>query len=136
MDNITLPRQLVNQILAHAQSQPNDEVCGLIGSLDRIPYSTYPIKNVASDTQNLYRMDPREQIDAMRHMRDSGEELFAIYHSHPHSEACPSATDLREATYPDAIYLIISLNTLGVLEIRAFRLRENHTTEVHLEIEH
>ncbi len=58
-------------------------------------------------------------------MRENGEALFAIYHSHPTSPAEPSAIDLELAAYPDALYLIISLNTKGVLEMRGFRLNDN-----------
>ncbi len=66
-------------------------------------------------------MEPQSQIDAMRTMRESGEKLFAIYHSHPHAPASPSPLDRDEAAYPDALYLIISLNTEGVLELSGFR---------------
>ena len=67
-------------------------------------------------------MDPRDQIDALREMRERGESLFAIYHSHPDSPPAPSETDLKQAGYPEALYLIISLDTKGVLEMRGWRL--------------
>jgi proteasome lid subunit RPN8/RPN11 len=68
-------------------------------------------------------------------MREAGEDLLAIYHSHPASPAAPSSIDIAEAGYPDAIYLIISLNTKGVLEMRGFRIREGGIREVALEIQ-
>ena len=67
-------------------------------------------------------------------MRENGEELFAIYHSHPHAPATPSATDLQQAAYPTALYLIISLNTKGVLELQGFRLHRQQVTPVELEM--
>ena len=79
-------------------------------------------------------MDPKQQIDAQRKMRDQGEELFGIYHSHPHSPAEPSDTDLEEAGYPEALYIIVSLNTKGVLEMRGFRLRDGKAQQIQLEI--
>ncbi len=79
-------------------------------------------------------MDPRDQIEAMRDMREHNEELFGIYHSHPHSPAEPSATDLEQAEYPEALYIIVSLNTKGVLEMRGFRLKEGKAKQVQLEI--
>lgn len=135
MSSVTLPRHIVNQILAHAQTEPDHETCGLIGGINNTATHCYPIHNIALDTSYLFRMDPKEQIDAMRKMRDAGEELFAIYHSHPHSEAEPSVTDLKEASYPDAIYLIVSLNTEGVLELRGFRLNDHDVSELALSIE-
>ena len=69
-------------------------------------------------------MDAKAQIDAMRSMRDKGEQLYAIYHSHLHSAAYPSVTDVNEAQYPDVVYLIISLSTGGVLKLCAYRLKD------------
>ncbi|MGM0594050.1 MAG: Mov34/MPN/PAD-1 family protein [Pseudomonadota bacterium] len=132
MAEVTLPRELINQLLAHAQHSPEAEVCGLIGSRDERAFNVYPVDNVATEADHLFAMDPQQQIEAMRRMREAGEALFAIYHSHPHAPAEPSARDLREAAYPEALYLIISLNTEGVLEMRGFRLNRGEVMNVDL----
>jgi len=75
-----------------------------------------------------FQLDEKQQINAFATMRHKNEALFAIYHSHPNSPAVPSLTDIKLAAYPDAIYLIISLNTKGVLEIRGFSII-NETVE-------
>ncbi len=134
MEEIVLPRQLVNQILHQAQASPEVEVCGLIAARDGRPARAIPIANVSPHPQRLFAMDPARQIAAQRRMREQGETLFGIYHSHPHSPAEPSVTDLREAGYPEALYLIVSLNTRGVLEMRGFRLHGDAAVPVHLEI--
>ncbi len=90
--------------------------------------------NVAGQPAQLFSMDPARQIDTLRRMREAGEELFGIFHSHPHSPAVPSDRDLHEAGYPDALYLIASLSTKGVLELRGYRLRDGRAEEVALEI--
>lgn len=130
---IKLPRTLTNQILHHAQSHPEDEVCGLVSARDGHACRIYPVANTAGNPATRFQMDPRQQIDAMRRIREAGEKLFAIYHSHPHAPAEPSAEDLRQAAYPDAVYLIVSLNTEGVLEMRGFRLTGGTVWEVELE---
>ncbi len=130
----TLPRPLVNRLLAQAQHSPESEVCGLVSSHHGRPSKVYPVDNVASRPGKLFQMDPKGLVDALRTMRERGEELFAIYHSHPHSPAVPSSTDLEQAEYPDALYLIISLNTKGVLEMRGYRLQDGEAREVALEI--
>ena len=119
---VTLPRRMVNALLQQAQQSPEAEVCGLIGAMDNLPRACYPVPNIATAPRRLFQMEPRAQIDALRYMRGRNESLFGIYHSHPHSPATPSATDIVETGYPDALYLIISLNTRGVLEMRAWRL--------------
>ncbi|MDH5182759.1 MAG: M67 family metallopeptidase [Gammaproteobacteria bacterium] len=133
-NSVSLPRTLVNHILTHAQQAPNNEVCGLIGRQDEQSPTLYPINNIANDTHCLFRMDPAQQIEAMRNMREQGEELFAIYHSHPHAPGLPSSVDIEQASYPDTLYLIISLNTIGVLEMRGFYLRNSSSQEVSLQV--
>lgn len=134
MEAIILPRQLVNQVLHQAQASPEVEVCGLIAARDGRPVRAVPIGNVSDQPQRLFAMDPASQIDALRRMREQHETLFGIYHSHPHSPAVPTATDLEQAGYPEALYLIVSLNTRGVLEMRGYRLRDGKASEVQLEI--
>jgi [CysO sulfur-carrier protein]-S-L-cysteine hydrolase len=130
---IQLPRTLVNQLLHLAQQSPDQEVCGLIGR--RVERCVcYPIDNAATDASVLFALNASEQIAAIKQMNDKGQELFAIYHSHPSSSALPSVTDLEDANYPDALYLIISLNTRGVLEMRGFYLRDQNVEEVNLSI--
>jgi proteasome lid subunit RPN8/RPN11 len=68
----------------------------------------------------------------MKSMRDLGEHFFAIYHSHPTAPALPSAEDINLTSYPDALHLIISLNTKGILEMRGFKIQENTSLEMPL----
>ncbi|NJD06666.1 MAG: M67 family metallopeptidase [Methylococcaceae bacterium] len=132
-DAVRLPRALVNQLLHCAQSSPDLEVCGLIGAQAGTPATWYPVANVADHPDRRFRLDPAGQIEALRAMRETGEELFAILHSHPTSPAEPSQIDLAEIGYPETCYLIISLNTKGVLEMRGFRLgQDRHFGEVDL----
>lgn len=68
----------------------------------------------------------------MRSIREQHEQLLAIFHSHPHAPAQPSATDLEYALYPDVLNLIISLNTKGLLEMRGFIINNKIAEEVTL----
>lgn len=132
---VRLPRPLVNRLLHHAQDGGDREVCGLIAGRGGRPTRCLPVANIAAEPATRYEMDPKGQIDAMRKIRERGETLFAIYHSHPSSPAEPSATDLEQAAYPDALYLIISLKTKGILELRGFRLEGGAFREVVLEFD-
>ncbi len=134
MSALQLPRILVNQLLAHAQSRAEVEVCGLISSKHGRPAHCYPIPNTAADPRKHFTMDEHAQIDAMRTLREQGEELFAIYHSHPDAPAQPSAEDLQHDEYPEALRLIISLDTKGVLELRAFSVSHGRAEAVELEL--
>ena len=131
---LILPRALVQDLFHHAQSAPDAEVCGLIAQTKSQQLRRLKIRNVVSDPSRLFRMDEAEQVAAMQAMRQAEETLFAIYHSHPSAPAVPSARDLEEIGYPDAWQLIISLNTKGVLELRAWRLENGEARETLLRI--
>ncbi len=131
-EQIHIPRKITNQLLHLAQISPELEVCGLVGSKNGLPSSCYPVKNTAKHPQRRFQLDAGQQISAMAKMRDQGEQLFAIYHSHPSSPATPSSADLEQASYPEALYLIISLNTKGILEMRGFKIAHQSAQEIAL----
>lgn len=134
-NEICLPRKLTNQLLHLAQLSPEQEICGLVAAdSNGIPCTCYPISNNAPTPSNRFLLDPSQQIAAMKQIRDKQQSLFAIYHSHPTAPALPSATDIDQASYPDVVHLIISLNTKGVLELRAFRIAEQQVTELGLSL--
>jgi proteasome lid subunit RPN8/RPN11 len=133
-EEIQLSRKLTNQLLHAAQLSPESEICGLIGSINGIASRCYPIENIASAPESRFQLNPKYQINAFATMRNNGEELFAIYHSHPTAPAIPSSTDIELAAYPEAVYLIISLNIKGVLEIRGFKIIEKSVTELMLSL--
>jgi len=130
---IELPRKLVNELLHQAQLSQDTEACGFVGKGEPNDYTCYPVENIAETPNKRFLMDPEEQINTIKTMRDKKESLFAIYHSHPTAPARPSATDIELSSYPDAYYLIISLNTKGVLEMRCFQLlHDENIVEINL----
>jgi len=132
-EHVSLPRKITNKLWHQAQLSPEQEVCGLLGIKEN-KISYYPIGNIAEKPQQQFLLDPQQQINAMVTMRENNEQLFAIYHSHPTAPAEPSVTDLAMTTYSDALLLIISLNTKGVLELRGFRVNNQQVAEVTLSL--
>lgn len=133
---LVLPRKLVNQVLTHAQQNEHTEACGLISTSDGNPAHYYAVKNIAADPSTHFEMEPEQQIAAMKRMREHGEDLLAIVHSHPESPPLPSATDMQEAGYPHAYYIIVSLNTRGVLEMRGYKIANGDMQPVDMHYEH
>lgn len=106
------------------------EVCGLLGLRADGGIVHFPITN-AERSLTYYAMDGKELLRAMRTIEDEAWGL-AIYHSHTHTEAYPSRTDVELAAYPDAIHLIVSLQDRDTPQLRAFRIVEGRISEVPL----
>ena len=87
---------------------------------------------LASST--AYEMDPGQLVNALRELRHTGEELVAIYHSHPHGPAHPSRADIERAYYPEAAYLIVSLAEPERPRITAFRIFEGEAGEIEVHV--
>lgn len=128
-DAIKIKRTLAIDLLALAQASPNAEICGLVSSIDGKPVRIYPVNNVAGNPACHFDMDPQQQIDALRMIREQNETLFAIYHSHPTAPAVPSTEDVHQWAYSEALGLIISLSIKGVLEMRAYEFADQTYTE-------
>jgi len=122
---ISIQQAHVNEILDHALEASPEECCGLIGGAnDGQALTIYRMRNVAADPLVAYEAAPEDLFAAQRSMRERGEALLAIYHSHPRAVFPePSATDVRLAYYPSAVYFIVGLGgeqpNLG-----AFRISE------------
>ena len=118
-------RRAFDEVCAHARASRPAECCGLAGGAAGAARSIYRLTNVAADPLVAYEAAPRELFEAQRRMRAGGEELVAIYHSHPRSvDPIPSERDVRLAYYPRAVHLIVGFAPAGEAVVRAFRLYE------------
>jgi proteasome lid subunit RPN8/RPN11 len=122
---LKLQRAHVDEIFAHARATAPGECCGLIGGAGKDEAgSIYRLSNIAADPLVSYEAAPEDLFAAQRAMRDRGEQLLAIYHSHPRSnDPHPSETDVRLAYYPSAVYFIVGLGDEQPC-LRAFRISE------------
>ena len=127
---ITLDQIHLNEIIAHAREESPGECCGLIGgSADGTARSIYRARNVAVQPLVTYEAAPEDLFLAQRTMRERGEQLIAIYHSHSRAtDPQPSQTDVRLAYYPSAVYFIVGLGSEEPC-VRAFRIREQEGWE-------
>jgi [CysO sulfur-carrier protein]-S-L-cysteine hydrolase len=123
--SIKLTRNQLNTLVAHARAAAPQECCGLIGgSTEERAQTIYPARNVSADPLVTYEAAAEDLFAAQRAMRERGEQLLAIYHSHPRAtNPEPSPTDVRLAYYPSAVYLIAGLGNDEPC-VRAFRIDE------------
>lgn len=111
---------------------PN-ECCGVIAAADGVPVKVFQMKN-ADASPVTYRLDGKEQLQVFDEIDEQGWDLWAIYHSHTHSEAYPSETDTKLAFYPDARYMVVSLVYRDEPVMRSFFITDGEVTEEELTI--
>lgn len=124
---LDLDRDVFDALVQHARSDYPYEVCGLLAGKGGRITKHYAIPNAAR-SMTFYKMDAKALLHAMNDMDDHEWDLAAIYHSHTHTEAFPSATDIELAFYPDAAYLIVSLQDDEPV-IRGFNIVDGAVSE-------
>jgi [CysO sulfur-carrier protein]-S-L-cysteine hydrolase len=134
MDVTELDGVFFKEIVDQGLREFPNECCGLIAAgADGVPVKVFPMRNVDASPAT-YRLDGREQLHAFDEMEAQGWELWGIYHSHTHSEAYPSETDQKLAFYPEARYLVISLQEREAPVLRSFFIAEDRVDEEDLVI--
>ncbi|MBA2327542.1 MAG: M67 family metallopeptidase [Actinobacteria bacterium] len=88
----------------------------------------YPCANSEASART-YTVDSRDLIKAMRDAESRGDQLVGVFHSHTHTDAYPSPTDVEQAMEPGWIYVIVSLRD-GDPVLRAYRIRDGQVAEV------
>jgi proteasome lid subunit RPN8/RPN11 len=109
---LEIERSMVSAIIRHLRDALPYEGCGLLATAHRngVRRVTRFFCGANIDrSATRFTMDPREVMEAMDEMERRGWTMGAIVHSHPRTPATPSVTDLREAYYPDALLVIVSL---------------------------
>jgi proteasome lid subunit RPN8/RPN11 len=135
---LALPATVAEALMRHARAELPNEACGLLsGSLATGRATTFhPARNLEASPLR-YNVHPEDLVRITFAIEDAGEDLVAIFHSHTHSAAVPSATDRRSAMYPDAFYLLASLadpDAPPARALRAWRIYRGQTFEVALTI--
>jgi proteasome lid subunit RPN8/RPN11 len=110
-----------------------EEACGLLGGGQGVVRMVIPVLN-GLRSRTRFHMDPQGQLSAMQRIEEEGEEIVGIYHSHPGGPPAPSGTDLGEAAYPEAAYLIWA-PTGGAWNCRAFRIGPAGVAPLQIRIE-
>jgi proteasome lid subunit RPN8/RPN11 len=139
---LVLPDALRAELIAHAQAADPAEACGILaGEGDRVT-RVFPVRNTADEIARErgvfrdretgepaagrrsvhYYMDPRDQLRVYNEMDALGLEVIGYYHSHTHTEARPSATDIRLATDLLPAYVLVGLEDRAHPSVRAWRI--------------
>ena len=130
---LTLTRSYVDEMIAHAREDDPNECCGIIAGNGAHATQLYRALN-SEQSPYRYNVDPRDLLRIYRDLESKGWDVLVIYHSHTHTEAYPSPTDVRLAAWPEAYYLIVSLADDAHPVLRAFRIRDGEVMEEEIEV--
>jgi proteasome lid subunit RPN8/RPN11 len=121
----------LQKIFDHCDREYPSEACGILAGRNGRVEKVYTMTN-AEPSPSFYLMDPQEQFQVMKEIRQEGVDLVGIYHSHTGSPAYPSGTDVGLAYYPEAVYLIVTLLDRKKPTARAFTIVDGIIAEVEL----
>ena len=105
------------------------EACGLLGGQPNPARALvcYPTGNAAASAK-LYTVEPRDFLRADRDAEGRGMEIIGVFHSHTHTDAYPSPTDVAQAPDPGWHYVLVSLRDIAPV-VRSFRIVDGKITE-------
>lgn len=136
---LTLPAVLARAMLDHARAELPNEACGLVSGIIQTGQAVafHPARN--SERSALrYSVHPDDLLRITLEIEAAGRDLVGIFHSHTHTPAVPSDTDLHVAMYPEPFYVLATLadpNATPERALRAWRIRGGRSTEAALRIE-
>ncbi len=141
---VTLPAAMRDALVEHARAELPNEMCGMVAGTAAPadggrPTTWHPTRNVAASPFR-YEVHPEDLLRVSLEIDDRDEEVWAIAHSHVGSPARPSPTDVERAFYPDALFLLVSLDeaeadaATDAPSVRAWRIVDGQVFEVDIEI--
>lgn len=132
-----IAQSLIDEMVAHAREELPNECCGMVGGKGDVATTVYKATNDFASplrfeiaSKDLLRITQTE-------IPERGEELVAIYHSHTKTPAYPSQTDVNmaERSWPDAVYLIVSLQDDDAPDVKGYWLKDLKIADVELVVE-
>ncbi len=129
---VYIARALIDEMIQHVLDGRPNEACGMVAGVGNRATRVYPAAN-AEPSPVRYLMEPRDQLRIMQDMEEHDWDLLGIFHSHTHTAAYPSQTDVSLAYYPDALYVIVSLAAEAHPVVRAFHIVDGRIREEPIE---
>lgn len=143
---LSLDRVTHDLVVAHALGGFPDEACGLLGGQlipgadgDGLPQATVEAFVAARNhdaSSRTYSIGPEAFLAADRQLDPLGLAVVGVAHSHTHSEAWPSATDVDRADNPlleGWHHVIVSLRDASPV-LRSFLLDGRQIREERVEV--
>jgi proteasome lid subunit RPN8/RPN11 len=131
VESVRVPDHIVDEMIAHARAGYPNEACGVLAAADGHVVKHYRATNAAASPY-MFQIAAQEELAIWNELDEHDWSLYAIYHSHPHSPAYPSQTDVALARFPGTFYIIISLANRDQPDVRAYTIEGGTIAEVPL----
>ena len=107
---LRLTNDIYVEMIGHCLRGLPDEACGLlVGSYGGDEASHIFLTENAAASAMVYEIDPREMLGVDREAQALGADIMGVFHSHTHTDAYPSPTDVAQALDPGWHYVLVSL---------------------------
>lgn len=122
-----------DSITMHAEGGYPDEICGILLGREiggrRVIHNTMPIENSFEEGERHHRflITPEAMLKAEKLAGYDRMDVLGIYHSHPDAPARPSEYDRDHAAWTAWSYVITSVKGGHVVDLRAWKLREDRS---------
>lgn len=124
---LRLRRDVYLQMVGDCYDKLPNEACGLLAGHGSDASQCHVITNAANSSR-VYALDGKEYLKVDRAVEDAGLELIAVYHSHTHTLAYPSPTDVEQAVDPNWHYVLVSLADEAP-SVRSYRIVDGNIAE-------
>ena len=125
---LTLTSQQRDAIVAHCIRNLPNEGCGLLLGSDQGVVSEVVVSENVANSAKVYEIEPKVLLRTFRAADERGEVVAGCFHSHTHTDAYPSPTDITQAPDPSWHYVLISLRVTPPV-LRSYRIIDGTVTE-------
>lgn len=126
-------KEILGEIIRYSIGKYPIEGCGYLGGRGECVTTFIPLKNIDNSSEH-FSMDPKEQFEVLKKLREEGVKIIGVYHSHPYTPARPSEEDIKLAYDPDIYYVIVSLKDYRA-EVKAFKIKNRIVEEEQILVE-
>jgi proteasome lid subunit RPN8/RPN11 len=131
---LRLSKDLYFEMVAHCIKGLPDEACGLLVGAYGGDEAThlFPMRNAAASAM-VYELDPKEMLGVDRQAQALGADIMGVFHSHTHTDAYPSPTDVAQASDPGWHYVLVSLRDTHPV-VRSYLIVDGTITEEEVQV--
>ena len=134
---IIIPKIIISKLFEHSILEDPNECCGLLLGNDEKVIEIRNLNNVHDNPMTRYEIDRKDLMKVQKYCDNNNMEILGVYHSHTHSQAYPSPTDIKVARlikdFFDPYYILISLIEKTRPIIRGYKIDLESVTEIIVE---